>query len=202
MDNNINTEDKENILVEKYIISLVDYENYENWLEEKESEGWNLREVKYTKASIEAKASISGEHIFHKGQERKIRYCLDYKFIAEKGYEEIFKDFGWNLVSKGKDYWLWSMEYEGERPEAFDRIDLMKERCHKYISSLIRDIILYSITLMCMILLFTESTQWSGSFYIIFISGYLVARVIYRWSDLRYIGVYLKKKRIIEGYRK
>ena len=202
MENNINTEDKEEILVEKYIVSLVDYESYEKWLEEKEAEGWNLRTVKFDKESIESKFTVSGNHIFERGKERKIRYCIDYKFIVKGGYEEIFNDFGWRLVAKGNEYWLWSMEYEGERPEAFDKIDVMKERCHKYISTLIRDMILCIITLWIIVSPFKNLTQWSSLFYIILISGYIVIRVMYRWSDLKYIGVYLKKKKIIEGYRK
>lgn len=106
MENNRNILSNKEILVEEYTVNIVDYERYEKWLESKEAEGWNLSSVKYISASvesegcvekynasIEARNSVEGEHVFCKREKRKVRYCIDCKYIVEEDYKKIFEDF-------------------------------------------------------------------------------------------------------------
>ncbi|MEG0297339.1 MAG: DUF2812 domain-containing protein [Clostridium sp.] len=195
-DNNIKC--NENTLVEKYIVNIVDYENYENWLESKEAEGWNLKSIKYTPASIEAKNSVTCEHEFILGEKRKVRYCLDIKRGVTNDYKTIFQDFGWTLESKSEEYWLWAMEYTNERPNAFDRIEVMKERSTKYIKSIIKDITFWAVILIIMNLLY--SGKISSLIMIFYTIAFIVSRVLYKWSDYKYLGVYLKNRKLINSY--
>lgn len=91
------------------------------------------------------------------------------------------------------------MEYNNERPEAFDTIAIMEQRGKKYIRSFIR----YIIFDICMLIFVI--TSYINSLKLYFIIGYSIlfigATVLYRYNDLKFIRVYLKNKKIIYKYK-
>lgn len=68
---------------------------------------------------------------FIKGDPVKYRYVVDYQFIHDKDYIEIYKSFGWTLVGKFSDMYVWRMEYTDSRPEAFSSIENKQCRNNK-----------------------------------------------------------------------
>lgn len=200
MESDTSLKSDKDILVEKYTVNIVDYENYEKLLEIKEIDGWNFRTVKYNETSIDSKYCVEGVHEFHKGEKRKVRYCVDNKFIDEKDYEDILQDFGWNLVNKGEKFLLWSMEYKRKRPDVFDRIAFVEDKVKKYTNSLIRYYII-GIGLLIGGIISIEDGEYSLYFYIGYIIFGLALSLYVRWYDFKYIRAYLKNKKIIDRYK-
>ncbi|MCX7922424.1 MAG: DUF2812 domain-containing protein [Clostridia bacterium] len=99
-------------------------DDIEKWLEDLEAKGWNL-----------SKPSL-GAFLFHfvKGEPRRIRYCYDYQSKRDREYERIFTDLGWTLIYYSCGTYIWSMEYDGERPEAFSDYDSLISRNKRLIS--------------------------------------------------------------------
>jgi nicotinamide riboside transporter PnuC len=93
-------------------------EKIENWLEQMEAEGWHLYSV----------TGIGIKFHFAKGEPRKIRYCADYQMNIKPEYKLIFMDAGWELVYEGGGWYIWRMEYEGERPEIFTDVASLLHR--------------------------------------------------------------------------
>lgn len=93
-------------------------EKLENWLEDMESKGWQLFRIG------------GGAIIFHfkKGMPRKISYCVDYQSKVEPEYLNLFEDAGWKLVYSGMGWYIWSLKYEGAKPEIYTDIDSLIRR--------------------------------------------------------------------------
>ena len=101
-------------------------EKIEDWLEQMESEGWHL----YNATGIGIKF-----HFTH-GEPKKIRYCADYQSSIGPEYKQIFQDTGWELVYSSMGWYIWRMEYVGERPDIYTDIDSLLERNKRLITIL------------------------------------------------------------------
>lgn len=89
----------------------------ENWLEKKEAEGWHL-------------FNVNAQIVFNfvKSEPRKVRYCADYQSTLDPEYKAIFQDAGWELVYKSAGWYIWRMEYTGERPDIYTDIESLMGR--------------------------------------------------------------------------
>ncbi len=97
------------VMTKNYPITKILPSEYEEWLETFEAEGWHLEKV-----------SFAGyRHRFSRRSTCKVAYCYDYQDRKDASYLSLFQDAGWELVFKSCGFYLWRMEYEGERPEAF-----------------------------------------------------------------------------------
>jgi hypothetical protein len=94
-------------------------EKIENWLEEKEKDGWHLVKVGF--GYIQFK--------FEKGESRKMRYCVDYQINVQDNYFELFKEDNWELVDdKIVPWYIWRKPYEDERPNIYTDTKSLIER--------------------------------------------------------------------------
>lgn len=96
----------------------------EEWLEKKESEGYNLHRM----------SKIGNKFYFRKGPTRKVRYCIDYQNTVQGSYFDMHQETGWKLVYTSKSSWMkwtiWSLEYqkESQRPEMYtDKTNHLKQ---------------------------------------------------------------------------
>lgn len=177
------------ILKETYTIDAVDFKEYEKWLEEKALNGWVLKEIKYINV-----------HTFEKTEPKKIRYCLGEDKVLNSEYKRMFKEFGWTLVHEDGNNYLWMMEYEGERPDAYNDIDLIEGRNKAYKKRL--GFSLFGAALYIMMVL---STIQNKNFSVGWIGLSLVCIVMYMYVYLRphmkFIKAYNKNKEIMQSYK-
>lgn len=101
-------------------------EKIEDWLEQMDAEGWHLYDA----------TSIGIRFHFMKGESRRVRYCADYQSKIGPEYKAIFQDAGWELVYSGTGWYIWRMEYVGERPDIYTDIDSMIDRNKRLITLL------------------------------------------------------------------
>lgn len=174
------------ILKEIHNIDAVNFLAYEKWLEEKELQGWNLKEISYL-----------NEHVFEKGKKRKVRYCLGEEKALNKEYKEMFRDFGWTLVHEVNNNYLWMMEYEGERPEAYNDMEEIEKRNNAYLKRLSITLIAAAIYLMYSISVMDGSVAWlfiGGSFLIAYFFMHL-------YPHIKYIKAFRKNREILKEYK-
>lgn len=88
-------------------------EKIEDWLEQMDTDGWHLYNA----------TGIGIRFHFVKEEPRRVRYCADYQSNIGPEYKQIFQDAGWELVYSGIGWYIWRMEYEGERPDIYTDID-------------------------------------------------------------------------------
>ena len=101
-------------------------EKIENWLEEKEIEGWHL--LKADVAYIRFK--------FEKGESRKVRYCIDYQLNVQNNYFELFKEDGWELMGeKFVPWYIWRKPYDDERPDIYTDTKSLIERNNRQLKT-------------------------------------------------------------------
>lgn len=85
-------------------------EKMEKWLENLESEGWNLFQVDFSGIRFKFKKDIP----------ESIRYSVDYQTEIDDDYISIFQEDGWELSwSGGGGWYLWRKAYTDIRPEMF-----------------------------------------------------------------------------------
>jgi len=85
-------------------------EKLENWLEEKERQGWNLVAVNMSSVGFRLK----------QGEPRQISYCVDYQVNPTPEYYSILVDDGWELAWSGYGGWhLWRKPYSNHEPRPF-----------------------------------------------------------------------------------
>jgi hypothetical protein len=101
-------------------------EKIEDWLEQMEVEGWHLYNA----------TGIGVRFHFVKEEPRRVRYCADYQSKIGPQYKEIFQDTGWELVYSGMGWYIWRMEYVGERPDIYTDIDSILDRNKRLITLL------------------------------------------------------------------
>lgn len=101
-------------------------EKIEDWLEQMEVEGWHLYNA----------TGIGIRFHFVKQEPRHIRYCADYQSKIGPQYKEIFQDAGWELVYSSMGWYIWRMEYVGERPDIYTDIDSILDRNKRLIAIL------------------------------------------------------------------
>lgn len=95
----------------------------ESWLEEKAAQGWHVVSVDCWLMRFR----------FVRDTPKQIRYCADYQSGPTAEYQTIFEDAGWNLVSKVGGWYIWRMEYEGDRPQIFSDVDSLIGRNNRLI---------------------------------------------------------------------
>jgi hypothetical protein len=93
-------------------------EKIEDWLEQMEAEGWHLYNA----------TGIGVRFHFVKEEPRQVRYCADYQGNISPEYKRIFQDAGWELVFSNIGWYIWRMEYSGERPNIYTDIDSIIDR--------------------------------------------------------------------------
>jgi len=82
----------------------------ENWLEEKERQGWNLAAVNMSSVGFRLK----------QGEPRQISYCVDYQVNPTPEYYSILVDDGWELAWSGYGGWhLWRKPYSNHESKPF-----------------------------------------------------------------------------------
>lgn len=182
-------ENNKGILKEKYNIDAVNFDAYEKWLEEKELNGWNLKEISYL-----------NEHVFEKGNKRKVRYCLGEEKALNKEYKAMFRDFGWTLVHEVSNNYLWMREYEGDRPEAYNDIEEIESRNKKYIKRLS-----FQIFAAAIYILYVITTVVNNSFNIGWITIAGIFIVIYFFINIKpqipFIKAYKRNKETVKRYK-
>lgn len=179
--------------VEKREIRGIDFLEYEKWLEELELEGWNLQSIMYDK------------HTFVKGNKRRIRYCFDQNDKMTEEYIQMFKDFGWkliftsNLICDNEHIYLWAMEYEGERPEAFNNIERLEEQNNEYKNKL-KKFVVSSLLFgaFCFIAFPDFKLEYLILYYLLVPVGILFNLEI---KGYKFIKTYKKNRKLIESYK-
>lgn len=101
-------------------------ESIESLLEGKAANGWVLK-------------SIGGFLIsftFEKSEPSQVRYCIDYQEKETPDYLTLLEDAGWKLEKKGSGWYIWSMVYDGARPELYTDIDSLIHRSNAILGSM------------------------------------------------------------------
>lgn len=93
--------------------------DYENWLEEMASQGWNIDRIGQWS---------SVRMVFTKTTPRKYRYVYDIQQNPKKDYQATYEQFGWEFVGIMASCFMWRKEYSGERPEAFSDLQSIENR--------------------------------------------------------------------------
>lgn len=94
-------------------------EKFEHWLEDMAAQGWHL---------VKTDRLMHRSH-FERGRPKKVRYCVDYPREVTDEYYTIYNDAGWEMVSSGMGWYIWRIEYHGERrPELFNDAEPLIER--------------------------------------------------------------------------
>lgn len=144
----------------------------ENWLEQKEAEGWHL-------------FNVNAQIVFNfvRTESKKVRYCADYQSKLDPEYKTIFQDAGWELVFSGAGWYLWRMEYTGERPEIYTDVDSLIGR-NKRLMTMLGIIALAEVPIMTSALTSTTNGQSANSALLCLIAVFycFVGYAIYKLS--------------------
>jgi len=100
--------------------------DFENWLENMAAEGWHIERVRQWSSII---------MIFKKGKSKKYRFVYDLRAIAGKDYISTYRQFGWENLGRMASVYIWRMEYDGKRPEAFTDNDSIAGRDKRTIAA-------------------------------------------------------------------
>lgn len=98
----------------------------EKMLEDNAAQGWILVKANW----------LCTRFTFEKRTPARIRYCLDYQDADKPEYRTLLGDAGWMLEFKGSGWYIWSMAYDGERPELFTDTDSLIRRNNAVVGSL------------------------------------------------------------------
>lgn len=99
----------------KYVIPA----DFENWLEEMASQGWNIDRIGQW-SSIRL--------VFTKTTPKKYRYVYDIQTNPKNDYQSTYEQFGWEFVGIMASCFMWRKIYSGERPEAFSDLQSLEHR--------------------------------------------------------------------------
>jgi hypothetical protein len=88
-------------------------EKIEKWLEQMESEGWQLTNISWKSLRFH----------FERGEPRKIRYGVDYQNKQDPNYVQLFEEAGWESVYSDSGWYIWRMPYTATRPEIYSDLD-------------------------------------------------------------------------------
>jgi hypothetical protein len=100
--------------------------DYENWLEEMASQGWNIDQIGQW-SSIRL--------VFTKTTPKSYRYVYDIQPNPKKDYRPTYEQFGWEFVGIMASCFMWRKEYSGERPEAFSDLQSLEHRNRQVVSA-------------------------------------------------------------------
>lgn len=93
--------------------------DYEAWLEDLASQGWNLERIRQWDSIRMA---------FHKTEPKRYRYVFDLNAFPRKEYKAIYEQFGWEFMGQMASCFIWRKEYTGQRPESFTDQDSLTRR--------------------------------------------------------------------------
>ncbi|WP_405110828.1 DUF2812 domain-containing protein [Paenibacillus sp. FSL K6-1217] len=116
----------------------------EQWLEDKEQQGWNLYKVGF------------GGSLFHfsKGSPRRMKYHADYQVVAGEGYFELHQEAGWTrLYSSPLSLQKWTL-WSRENPEQAEHAELYSDPFHR-LKHARKIAISYTLLFLPMILLYS-----------------------------------------------
>ncbi len=93
--------------------------DYENWLEEMASQGWNIDRIgQWSSVRL----------VFTRTTPKKYRYVYDIQTNPKNDYRATYEQFGWEFVGMMASCFMWRKEYSGERPEAFSDLQSLESR--------------------------------------------------------------------------
>lgn len=105
---------KANTITRWFFWSNWSTEKVEEWLEAQAARGWHL---------VKADRLMLRFH-FQRDTPKTVRYCVDYPDEATDEYHTIFNDGGWDLAATDLGWYIWRMEYSGDRrPELFNDVE-------------------------------------------------------------------------------
>jgi len=131
--------------------------NFENWFERMAAEGWHIDRVGQWNSLWMT---------FRRGEPRKYRFICDLQASPRKEYRATYEQFGWECLGRMASMYVWRMEYQGQRPEAFTDKDSVVGRNRRTILAVsvsftlfLIMIIFYAVQLTCFPDSLTESDR-------------------------------------------
>ena len=108
--------------------------DYENWLEEMASQGWNIDRIGQWS---------SVRMVFTKSTPKKYRYVYDIQSNPKKDYRATYEQFGWEFVGIMASCFLWRKEYSSKRPEAFSDLQSIEIRNNSVVKAVSVSLIIF-----------------------------------------------------------
>ena len=104
-----------------YLPLLVRYlpRKSEDWLENMSLKGWHPYNVNTSSFFV---------FKFRRAAPAKYRYVVDFQLIQKKDYIDMYKSFGWELVGRISEIYIWRQAYTDKRPESFTDKNSLKRR--------------------------------------------------------------------------
>lgn len=102
-------------------------EKFESWLEEMAARGWQLERIGQWDTIL---------MVFKHGEAKRYRFVFDLQANPGRDYQSTYEEFGWELVGRLASAYVWRMEYDGERPEAFSDQASLEERSRRVIAAI------------------------------------------------------------------
>jgi len=161
-------------------------EKVEKWLEKKGEKGWDLVSIGFAGLWF----------TFEKVEQLKKTYSIDFQMSPKDDYFQLYKDAGWELVSKGSGWYYWSQEYEGQKPESFTDIDSLVERLRRQIRFLA---IIWVIQIPNYLFITRRIREGSGTFYKTIFVIILVFLILMTTAMIKFIWETNKLKRKKDG---
>ncbi len=100
-------------------------EKIEAYLEGMARQGWMLAETDWTCTKF----------LFEKREPAKVRFCVDYQPKESQDYLTLLGDDGWKMEHRGSGWYVWSKEYQDERPEIYTDRDSLLHRSKTILAS-------------------------------------------------------------------
>lgn len=158
--------------------------DFEQWLEKMASNGWHIDCIRQWSSMF---------MIFKKGKPRKYRFVYDLRAIAGKDYISTYEQFGWEYLGHMASVYIWRMEYEDERPEAFTDKESIAGRDNRTIAAISFSFVLFllaSIAMSAALIFFPGSITESDRIQLI------VAVIVFALAaiTLGLVMIYIRKK--------
>ena len=110
--------------------------DYENWLEEMDSQGWHIDKIGQWSSIYMT---------FKQAAPKKYRYVYDMQAIPKKDYKATYEDFGWEFVGQMASAMIWRKEYSQERPESFTDLESLEKRTRRVAGAASVSFIMFSL---------------------------------------------------------
>ena len=92
--------------------------DYERWFENLALQGFHPQITPFSFIAMR----------FAKGDAQKYKYVVDVQAFPKGEYVSTYTSFGWELVGKMANMFIWRKAYEDKKPEAFSDRDSMAKR--------------------------------------------------------------------------
>lgn len=138
--------------------TIFDYEKEQEYLRNKHKDGWEL-----------IKAQCPGIYYFQKCEPEDVVYQLDYYKDADKSkgeYIQMFTDCGWEYVDEmvGFRYFRKPVAVMSEEEEIFNDDASKSDMLERVYKGRMRPLRIYTITVLCFILLVSVIAPFCGDF--------------------------------------